>query len=373
MGGQGIRQVTYMANRLTHRDLAACSRALRELYAESSVEEFPDRLLPLLAGLIPSGHISYNDFDARRGRFVIRCYPEHSEVRKLQPQFAAHYHTHPLGKLYREGGGVPRKISDVVTLRQFKQTAVYQEYYRFIGTRHQIVCFFHHQKNSAAADSFVGLALNREKKDFSERDRGVVEFLSPHITQAYRNACVTGAMGIKLEAIGEGLDAMRRAVILAGPDGQVHWQSELAREWLGEFFPEAQPTGRLPLSLSNWLSEIQKSPPAGRPIFSEFQAPARGDCRLLIYCGQSGTGDFVLALIRERMKVDATAAASFGLTPREAEILFWISEAKTRPEIGAILGVSWRTIGKHMEHLFEKLGVENRLEAQRLGLELRRV
>ena len=80
----------------------------------------------------------------------------------------------------------------------------------------------------------------------------------------------------------------------------------------------------------------------------------------------------MLALIRERMEIDPATARLHGLTPREAEILFWISEAKTRPEIGAILGISWRTIGKHMEHLFAKLGVENRLEAQRLGLELRR-
>jgi DNA-binding CsgD family transcriptional regulator len=37
------------------------------------------------------------------------------------------------------------------------------------------------------------------------------------------------------------------------------------------------------------------------------------------------------------------------------------------------LGISWRTIAKHMEHLFAKLEVENRLEAQRVGLELRRI
>jgi DNA-binding CsgD family transcriptional regulator len=363
-----IRQVTYMTNRLSHRDLEVCSCALRELYVESSLQEFPDRLLPLLARLIPTGHVSYNDFDPRHNRFVIRIHPERAEAQKLLPQFTAHFPTHPLHERFQRRGVVLNKISDVATLRQFKETAIYQEYYRALDTRHQLVLFLPRQE-----DSRVGLALNRDAKDFSERDRSVLAFLSPHIAQAWRNASIADAMSVKLDTIGEGLDTMRRAVILAGGDGQIHWQSPLVREWLREFFSDEFTPERLPSSMANWLNRIEKLPPAGRPIFSEFQTPTRKDSRLLIYCGKAISGEYVLALIRERMTVDAAAAQSYGLTPREAEILFWISEAKTRPEIGAILGISWRTIGKHMEHLFAKLGVENRLEAQRFGLELRRM
>lgn len=359
-----------MATSLSHSDLDACSRALRELYAETSLEAFPDRLLPLLAALVPSGHISYNDFDPVQNRFVIRYHPERPDARKLVSQFAAFYETHPL---HKATDGVPKRISDVATFRQFSETAIYQEYYRPIGTRHQIICFFDRRKNSFAADSFVGLALNRENKDFSERDLAVLEFLSPHITQAWRNACVAGALAVNLETVGEGLDSMRRAVILAGADGRIYWQSPLAREWLREFFPEERTAEQLPHLLSNWLKRMEKSAAAGRPAFSEFQPPAREDCRLVVYCGKARSGGYVLALLRERTRLDVAATQAFGLTPREAEILYWISEAKTRPEMGAILGVSWRTIAKHMEHIFEKLGVENRLEAQRVGLELRRM
>ncbi len=202
----------------------------------------------------------------------------------------------------------------------------------------------------------------------------MLAFLSPHIAQAHRNARAAVETNSKLETVGEGLDTMRRAVILAGADGQIHWQSPLAREWLKEFFPDFAPaSARLPLALANWLNQTETSARAGRPIFSELQLPAANHCRLFVYCGKARTGDYVLALIREQMEIDPAAAQSLGLTPREAEILYWISEAKTRPEVGSILGISWRTIGKHMEHLFAKLGVENRLEAQRLGLELRRV
>jgi DNA-binding CsgD family transcriptional regulator len=52
-----------------------------------------------------------------------------------------------------------------------------------------------------------------------------------------------------------------------------------------------------------------------------------------------------------------------GLTTREAEVLFWISEGKGNRDIGVILGASTRTICKHVEHIFAKLSVENRTAA----------
>ena len=54
---------------------------------------------------------------------------------------------------------------------------------------------------------------------------------------------------------------------------------------------------------------------------------------------------------------------SLGLTPREAEVLYWISEGKSNHDIGVILSASPRTISKHVEHIFCKLNVENRTAA----------
>jgi len=49
------------------------------------------------------------------------------------------------------------------------------------------------------------------------------------------------------------------------------------------------------------------------------------------------------------------------LTPREEQVLQWISQGKTNGEIGIILGISGLTVKKHVEHLFTKLGVDNRV------------
>jgi DNA-binding NarL/FixJ family response regulator len=58
-----------------------------------------------------------------------------------------------------------------------------------------------------------------------------------------------------------------------------------------------------------------------------------------------------------------------GLTPREAEILSWVIQGKTNPEIGIILGIQLTTVKKHLESTFAKLGVENRTAAVTLALE----
>jgi DNA-binding response OmpR family regulator len=69
---------------------------------------------------------------------------------------------------------------------------------------------------------------------------------------------------------------------------------------------------------------------------------------------------------------DATLAArltaAFTLTPREAEVLFWVVKGKTSRDIGEILGTSPRTVNKHLEHVFEKLGVETRTAAANVAM-----
>src|SRR6266550_3413010 len=69
---------------------------------------------------------------------------------------------------------------------------------------------------------------------------------------------------------------------------------------------------------------------------------------------------------------DRRAINAFGslkLTPREAEVLFWISQGKSNHDIGVILGTKTGTICKHVEHIFDKLNVENRTAAAVVALE----
>jgi DNA-binding NarL/FixJ family response regulator len=61
---------------------------------------------------------------------------------------------------------------------------------------------------------------------------------------------------------------------------------------------------------------------------------------------------------------------SLGLTPREAEVLFWTAQGKTNAEIGVILGVLPSTAKSHLENIYEKLQVDGRHNATLRALEV---
>jgi DNA-binding CsgD family transcriptional regulator len=64
-----------------------------------------------------------------------------------------------------------------------------------------------------------------------------------------------------------------------------------------------------------------------------------------------------------------TAGSKLGLTPKEAEVLLWVAQGKSNAEAAVILGVGEATVKKHLEHIFEKLGVEKRGAASLLAME----
>jgi len=66
------------------------------------------------------------------------------------------------------------------------------------------------------------------------------------------------------------------------------------------------------------------------------------------------------------------AVGSPELTPRETEVLLWISQGKSNHDIGVILGAKTGTICKHVGHILRKLNVENRTAAAAMALEARR-
>lgn len=58
----------------------------------------------------------------------------------------------------------------------------------------------------------------------------------------------------------------------------------------------------------------------------------------------------------------------FGLTPKEAEVLLWVAQGKANADVGTILGIGESTVKKHLEHIFEKLQVENRNAATLIAI-----
>jgi len=89
----------------------------------------------------------------------------------------------------------------------------------------------------------------------------------------------------------------------------------------------------------------------------------------VVYLGEAAPGERLLRVVDpERPSSCQALRAQFPLTEREAEVLEWIAHGKTNREIGQILDMSPRTVNKHLEQIFRKLGVENRTTAAAVAI-----
>jgi DNA-binding CsgD family transcriptional regulator len=141
------------------------------------------------------------------------------------------------------------------------------------------------------------------------------------------------------------------AVVLDG-QGRIAWRSPQATRWLEAAFGAALGEA------SAWLAAV---PPAG-----EASRRLADGARLLARHMGAGTYSETMLLLRlaaAGVPVPAGRSLQTTLTPRETEVLAWLAKGKTNRDIGDILGMSPRTVNKHLEHIYEKLGVETRTAA----------
>jgi DNA-binding response OmpR family regulator len=96
-----------------------------------------------------------------------------------------------------------------------------------------------------------------------------------------------------------------------------------------------------------------------------FSIPQEDAASLHItYLGSMGADEFLFRLTQaNNQREDEQLRQAFGLTQRESEVLLWIARGKPNRDIGEILGLAARTVNKHLEQIYVKLGVENRASA----------
>ncbi|HEY4282952.1 MAG TPA: helix-turn-helix transcriptional regulator, partial [Chthoniobacterales bacterium] len=123
----------------------------------------------------------------------------------------------------------------------------------------------------------------------------------------------------------------------------------------------------LPDSTSQWLDQMQKGKSTTKIVTI---APFPGNEQLrLQYMAKLGPNEHLLRLIKDTSAdVPAELSSDLGLTTREGEVLSWLSKGKTNRDIAQILGLSSRTIDKHLEQIYAKLGVENRTAAAAIAM-----
>ena len=148
--------------------------------------------------------------------------------------------------------------------------------------------------------------------------------------------------------------ASQQALLVVSPEGRIQFATGRAARWLKEF--SLSPADRLPRALVGWLDEVDSS---GRP--SRFILDrVRTQLCFQIICREPKS----ISLLLEQGAKPTAARVSRGLlTKRQIEVLSWVARGKTNAEIAKILSLKPGTIGKYLERIFPKLGVENRTAA----------
>jgi CheY-like chemotaxis protein/DNA-binding CsgD family transcriptional regulator len=153
-------------------------------------------------------------------------------------------------------------------------------------------------------------------------------------------------------------------------DGRLMWQTPLARDLLMDYYGTDAPA--TPLPVLTWLRRHVSRPEVLRepPRLSVEVGPKRLTFRLHQQIGDSEGGGDWLIIMQETSdeSVIEAMALSFKLTPKEAEVLYWVVKGKINRDIGDILGSSPMTVKKHLEHIFAKLGVETRTAAAGMAM-----
>lgn len=159
------------------------------------------------------------------------------------------------------------------------------------------------------------------------------------------------------------LDNSRRHIIATNAEGEIMWATPEAALLLSKTDNRfSQGSKRLPDKLLNWLKTYVDNQGAPAPEFEFFN---EAESQILInFKGQDANGEYLFRISElNETKDQDTLKEHFHLTDREAEVLFWIANGKANKDIGDILGISPRTINKHLQLIFTKLGIENRTSA----------
>jgi DNA-binding NarL/FixJ family response regulator len=164
------------------------------------------------------------------------------------------------------------------------------------------------------------------------------------------------------------LDASGRHLLATDTSGGVLWCTPQTAKLLSLVFGDFHGEGYLlPANVQEWLQKRarQDVKSAADSIALEASSPKLR----LSYVGQVAAEEFLLRLVEGELENDnLVLKRKLPLTQRESEVLMWIARGKSNRDIAEILDLSPRTVNKHLEQIYAKLGVENRASAAALAV-----
>ncbi|ALA58234.1 hypothetical protein NITMOv2_1814 [Nitrospira moscoviensis] len=343
--------------RLSSRELRRLLDFIRDSYALRPHSEFPDYLVTSVGRIVPGDIHAYNEICTERKQAIAKWAP--SSVQMIPDGFsilARHAEENPVVPYFeRTGDGRPKKVTDFIPLGQFQHCALHNEFYLPFRIRYHLSTAL-----TSRRKTLITLTSHRWKRDFSESERTTLDLIRPHVVQAIENARIYSSARKEAASRQAALETVQQPIMAVTVSGQIRWQTEAARTLCREY-------GLLHPTRIEFLSDSMREWLRPRQVSAESSIAA---ARLpLDVHGLGGSvfarklsegGEILLSLEKQSRGVEINAIRALGLNKRRTEVLGWVARGKSNPEIADILNISVRTVHKHVERIYQDLGVDHR-------------
>jgi DNA-binding response OmpR family regulator/DNA-binding CsgD family transcriptional regulator len=160
------------------------------------------------------------------------------------------------------------------------------------------------------------------------------------------------------------LDSMRQHVFCIDKSGRIMWATPEAQTLLNQYQQQSCEVVELTDRLSRWLPNGKNGHDLALPL-------QQHDMLLTVhYYKQSEEDEYLLKIQSPNVEIDPQILEdSLCITSREAEVLLWLAHGKTNREIAEILQMSPRTVNKHLEQMYPKIGADNRTIAASVAIQ----
>jgi DNA-binding CsgD family transcriptional regulator len=327
---------------LSAHDVRRLSDALKAMHGQATLDGLVGTARLAIEDLIGCDWVSVSLASPRFTRPSRFWSPYSAMQERTTEAFAAFYHQHPSWRSFwtslRPGA---TQLLGLATTRELTTLPIYHEVLRPLRIANLLAV-----PMPDASMFAVGVIRDRPRL-FTSRDSAVVEVIADHLAAAARRLPAPSAPP---PARGADADVRGRVAFVAvDRAGRVARRSPGAAAILRRFF-RTSAREALPRAVAAWLADRTPSP----VLTVATEHSALDVCR---FDPRVGPG-YCLVLHEQEIARGFTVPPE--LTPREATVLRWVVGGKTNREIGVILDISHRTVQKHLENVFGKVGVPTR-------------
>jgi DNA-binding CsgD family transcriptional regulator len=327
---------------LADAEIGAAHRFARALVDARTVGELRRRALQGLAEIVPADVLTWDRVDLATGALRHAALPSEAEPPGAFEAIVGDAVDHPLLLAHTAGRRPALRLSEAVEPRRLSHSELYGDLLHPSGVEYGIAIGVR-----AGRREVVVAGFGRTEREFSERDRDVLDLVRPGLEDALRAAAARGRLVRALAAN----PPTGTAVVVLDRYGEIEHSSLDAERWLAEHFGAAEHPGWLPAPVAEWLA----LPP--RPALVSVRDGRRLTVHLL-------PGDpHVLLLEEEVTYFRMDALDRLGLTPRETEVLRAATAMEDEADIAWELFLSLHAVRERLARLEAKLGVRTAAEA----------